>query len=128
MQGEEEKVGCYIPWQLRELYYKCSEFNSVLSLKGCNQLEILHLSLVEMREATNLKDLEDMPTLQHLMIKDCRISSEWPDLSKSRKLEVSRLSDCYAEMELQEDEIRMLASLPLLQPLQVDNSILHIKC
>jgi hypothetical protein len=59
-----------------------------------------------------------LPALRRLSFYWCNMFLRLPDLSKSRNLEEVELKGC--EMELCEEDIRMLASLPLLQPVEVE--------
>lgn len=70
---------------------------------------------------TYLEGLEDLLALRDLKLMNCRILSGWPDLSRSKELENINLDRC--EVEMQEDDIHMLASLPLLQPLLVNTFV-----
>jgi hypothetical protein len=63
--------------------------------------------------------LQGLPALRRLAFQRCKIPSRLPDLSESRNLEELTLWAC--EMELCEEDIRMLASLPLLQPVEVES-------
>lgn len=112
-QGGAEGARCFFPCQLRKLKFWCAS-NKAPSLSGCTRLEALELNLKfedENGMSTNLKCLENLPSLRSLRLMDCRVTSGWPDLSRSKKLETIYFETC--EIELHENDIRMLTSLPL---------------
>ena len=119
-------AGCCFPRQLREFFYWCPKANEAPNVSGFEQLEVLELCLDKGAdgEATNLGGLEDLPALRRLGLGGCRIWSGWPDLRKSTKLERLILKDC--EVELQEEDIGMLVSLPLLQPVLFDGGVCFV--
>ena len=121
-----EVSGCCFPRQLREFYYPCSESNEAPNVSGFEQLQMLSLFLgKDFEEPVDLESLRDLPALRCFTLRDCKISSRLPDLSKSTNLEELSLLGC--EMELHEEDIRMLASLPLLQPVQLSYDYDRVK-
>jgi hypothetical protein len=86
-----------------------------LELDGPCRMQEGGLELGGMWNRPQLREsqLQGLPALRRLSFNWCKISLRLPDLSESRNLEELTLWGC--EMELCEEDIRMLASLPLLQ-------------
>jgi hypothetical protein len=122
-----EAAGHCIPLQLviEFLHYWCLESNETLKLNRLEQLQVLEVSSSVVQgvgESIDLEGLGNLPALRCLKLVRCRIASRLPDLRKSKNLEELNLQGC--QMELCEEDIGMLASLPQLQPVLVgDGSV-----
>jgi Leucine-rich repeat (LRR) protein len=128
-KGGLEVTGGYIyciPPQLRDLGFWWRLQSEPLNLSyGFERLQVLTIKFCNLYKCpspgtTHLEGLGGLPALRRLSFIRCTIFSRLPDLSKSRNLEELTLWGC--EMELCEEDIRMLASLPLLQPVEIDTS------
>jgi hypothetical protein len=114
-RGLEVGGYCILP-QLREHRYRCRVENEIPNLNhGLERLQVLAIHRCSFYE--HLEGLGGLPALRRLTFNGCRIFSRLPDLSKSRNLEELELKRC--EMELCEEDICILASLPLLQPVLI---------
>ena len=93
----------------------------VPTLNGFEWLQVLDLSW---NSLSSLEGLGDLPALRCLDLSHCRIQSQLPDMSEYKSLEELKLVS--SEIELHEEDIDMLASLPLLQPVPVGGSCVDI--
>jgi hypothetical protein len=117
--GLDQQIG------LERLVLRNHSIKEMPDLQNLTKLQVLKLmgARREPEGPRQLREsqLEGLPALRRLAFEWCKISPRLPDLSKSRNLEKLTLLAC--EMELCEEDIRMLASLPLLQPVKVKSSM-----
>jgi len=104
-----------IPHQLQELYYKWWIESEAPCLNAFKQLQVLDFS--GSRFMKRMGGMGDLPTLQSLNLSDCSALERLPDLSKARSLEELNLDNCHGLM-LNEEDLEMLATLPLLHPVR----------
>jgi hypothetical protein len=101
--------------QLRAL--SCSQLllSELPNLSGLKQLH--HLNLSHCSELTTLEGLGDLPALRRLDLDSCFLLLRLPDLSKSTNLH--QLDISWSAIELQEEDIGMLAKLLMLRPVYI---------
>ena len=104
--------------QLRELRWTNYSSTS-MKLPSLSRFE--QLETVNLRGNSGLSSLEgvfgDLPAFQRLNLSGCRSLSRLPNLSRTRNLEKLDLSD--SGVELREEDMCMLAALPLLHAVLV---------
>jgi len=107
-----------IPHQVQELHYLVSGSIKVPFFNGFKQLQILDLS--GSFGLTHLSGMDDLLALRILDLRYCWCLEQLPDLSKSRRLE-ELILDCCNGLKLHEEDIQILATLPLLHPVRFSN-------
>jgi Leucine-rich repeat (LRR) protein len=114
-KGGLEVGGYCIPPQPQELKLWRWGENELPNLNyGLKRLQVLVIHGCPSLGSTHLEGLGGLPALRRLTFHWCNIFLRLPDLTESRNLEELTLSGC--QMRLCEEDICMLASLPLLQP------------
>jgi len=103
-----------IPHQVYELHLMHGSFKAP-NLNGFKQLQVLNL--IGSHQMTHMFGMGDLPALRYLLLKECKCLERFPALSKSKSLEELDLDGCLA-LKLYEDDIQMLATLPLLRPVR----------
>lgn len=102
-----------IPHQLQELYYKWWTQCKAPCLNAFKQLQVLDFSWSH--SLTYMYGMGDLPALRSLNLTDCISLKRLPNLSKSKSLEELKL-DCCDRLKLYDEDLKMLATLPLLHP------------
>jgi len=104
-----------IPHQLQELSYILDYEEVAPCLNAFKQLQVLDFSMS--RSLKRMCGMGDLIALRSLNLSQCTSLKRLPNLSKSRSLEELNVDFCQ-DLELHEEDFEMLASLPLLQPVE----------